>query len=250
MTENENYCPDRVMAIFAHPDDIEFGCAGTIAKWVKGGAKSAYVLVTSGDVGIASPEMTRKKAAQIREKESLEAAKTVGVTDVTFFREPDCLVENNLELRKRMVRQIRRFKPEVVICGDPTIFFTPSGRINHPDHRAVATAVLDAVFPSAGQPNLFQDLEKEGLFAYKIRKVYVQSYGMGNTMVDISDTIDLKISALKKHKSQIESIPNISERMMERAAALAEGSSMAYAEKFRVITLESDEVYFKQAMPR
>ncbi len=246
MENNETYTPESVMAIFAHPDDIEFGCAGTVAKWVKEGARAAYVLVTSGDVGIAEPGMTKAKAAEIREEETLNAAKVAGVEDVTFFRHPDCMVENTMELRKKVVRQIRRFRPEVIIAGDPTMVFTPHGRINHPDHRAVAGAVVDAVFPSSGQPNLFQELEEEGLFAHKVRKVYVQAYGTGDSLVDISDTIETKIEALIQHKSQIKQIPQIRDRMMERAAERAKDSPFEHAESFRVIHLESDEVWEKQ----
>src|SRR5689334_492447 len=103
------------MAIVAHPDDIEFGCAGTIARWVQQGCKVAYVLVTSGDVGIAKPGITRAEAAAIREAETIAAAKVVGVDNVIFLREPDGMVENTLSLRKRLVREMRIFRPEVVI---------------------------------------------------------------------------------------------------------------------------------------
>lgn len=246
MTTQDEYIPQSAMAIFAHPDDIEFGCAGTVAKWVQHGARVAYVLVTSGDVGIASPGMTKAEAARIREAETVEAAKTVGVTDVAFFREPDCMVENTLDLRKRIVVQLRRFRPEVIITGDPTMVFTPHGRINHPDHRAVAGATIDAVFPSSGQPNLFQELEDDGLFAHKVRKVYVQAYGTGETVIDISDTLHLKIEALQKHVSQVSEIPHIADRMMERAEAIAKDEEFQYAEAFRVITLETDDVWSKQ----
>ena len=246
MTNIETYTPESVMAIFAHPDDIEFGCAGTVAKWVNEGARAAYVLVTSGDVGIATPGMTKAKAAEIREGETLAAAHIAGVEDVTFFREPDCMVENTMALRRRVVQQIRRFRPEVIIAGDPTMVFTPTGRINHPDHRAVAGAVVDAVFPSAGQPNLFQELEEEGLFAHKIRKVYIQAYGTGDVFVDISETLETKIEALIQHKSQIKEIPQITQRMTERAAERAANSDFKYAESFRAIHLESDEVWQKQ----
>lgn len=240
------YTPESVMAIFAHPDDIEFGCAGTIAKWVKGGARAAYILVTSGDVGIATLGMTKEEAAKIREKETIAAAHVAGVEDVVFFREPDCMVENTMDLRRRIVREIRRFRPEVVIAGDPTMVFTPTGRINHPDHRAVAGAAVDAIFPSSGQPNLFQEMEEEGLYAHKVRKVYIQAYGTGDELVDISDTLEQKIEALLKHESQVSQIPEIKERMTERAAERAKESLFQYAESFRVVHLESDEVWEKQ----
>ena len=115
------YTPESAMAIVAHPDDIEFGCTGTIARWVKGGARVAYVLCTSGDVGIDEPGMTRERATEIREAETRAAAAVAGVTEVVFLREPDGLLQATLELRKKLVREIRRFRPEVVVCGDPTI---------------------------------------------------------------------------------------------------------------------------------
>ena len=117
------YVPESALVIMAHPDDIEFSCAGTLARWAKAGARIGYVLCTSGDVGIAEPGMTRARAAEIREAETLAAAAVLGVTDVTFLREPDGLLQPTLELRKKLVREIRRFRPEVLVCSDPTVVF-------------------------------------------------------------------------------------------------------------------------------
>lgn len=239
------YSPESVMVIVAHPDDAEFGCAGTVARWVQEGARAAYVLVTSGDVGIAKPGMTKQRAAEIREAESLAAAKVAGVEDVVFLREPDGMVVNNLALRKRLVREIRRFKPEVVITGDPTMVFTPSGGINHPDHRAASGAAIDALFPAIGQPNLFEEFEAEGITAHKVRKVYITARGQGDTFVDISQTIDLKINALRAHDSQLGEWKELEERMREWTAGIGKGKEMAYAEVFRVLILEDDESWQK-----
>lgn len=239
------YAPKRAMVIVAHPDDIEFGCAGTVARWVKAGAEVCYVLCTSGDVGIAKPELTRAQATEIREAEQLAAAEVVGVREVIFLREPDGTLVNTLDLRKRLVREIRRFRPEVVVCLDPTLFFVDSNTyINHPDHRAAGTAAVDAVFPAAGQPHVFEELAAEGLQAHKVRKLYIDSWGSGDTFVNITDTIDLKLAALRKHASQMgEWDPEPMLREWSRAAA--KGKEMAYAESFRVITLESDENWAK-----
>ncbi len=240
------YVPERVMAIFAHPDDIEFGCAGTIARWVSAGAVGRYVLLTSGDVGIADPGMTKARAAEIREAEQSAAAKIVGVEEVVYLREPDGMLENTLSLRKRLVRELRRFQPEVVICGDPTVVFAGSSYINHPDHRAAGAAALDAVFPAAGQPNLFEELAEEGLSAHKVRKVYVMSFGEdGDTFVNISQTMDLKLEALRKHESQIRDW-DPAPMLREWAVGAAKGKEMGFAESFRVITLESDEAWDKR----
>jgi LmbE family N-acetylglucosaminyl deacetylase len=197
-------------------------------------------------VGIAKPGMTKIKAAQIREAEQRAAAEVVGVTDVVFLREPDGMLENTLALRKKLVREIRRFKPEVVITGDPTVVWARDTYINHPDHRAAAGAALDAVFPAAGQPNLFEEIEREeGFTAHKVRKVYAASWSEGaNTYVNISSTIDLKIEALKKHTSQMgdwDPAPMIK----EWAGEAAKGKEMNYAETFRVVSLISDEDFEK-----
>ena len=239
------YAPKRAMVIVAHPDDIEFGCAGTVARWVKAGAEVCYVLCTSGDVGIAKPELTRAQVTEIREAEQLAAAEVVGVTEVVFLREPDGTLVNTLDLRKRLVREIRRFRPEVVVCLDPTLFFVSSNTyINHPDHRAAGTAAVDAVFPAAGQPHVFEELAQEGLAAHKVRKLYIDSWGNGDTFVNITDTIDLKLAALRKHVSQMgEWDPE--PMLREWSADAAKGKEMQYAESFRVITLVSDEDWAK-----
>ena len=244
---NQTYTPKKAMVIVAHPDDIEFSSAGTVARWVKEGAEVCYVLCTSGDVGIAKPGMTKAKAAEIREAEQLAAAETVGVTDVVFLREPDGMLENTMALRKKLVREIRRFKPEVVITGDPTVVWVPDNNyINHPDHRAAGGAAIDAVFPAAGQPNLFEEIEQEeGFTAHKVRKVYVRSFAAGDIFVNISDTIDLKIEALKKHVSQVGDW-DVEPRLREWSAAAGRGKEMAYAETYRVITLISDEDFAKR----
>lgn len=245
MTENNIYTPKSVLAVFAHPDDIEFSCVGTIARWVKEGARAAYVLITSGDVGIAEPGMTKAKAAEIREAETLAAAKVAGVEDVTFFRMGDGMVENTMELRKRIVREIRRFQPEVVMCGDPQLLYTRWGGLNHPDHRAAGWAAVDAVFPAAGQPNLFEELEEEGLYAHKPRKVFILTWGEGTTFVNISETIDLKIEALKQHVSQVGDRADLGDNIRKRAAERGKDVEMPYAESFRVLTIESDETWEK-----
>lgn len=248
MESSAVYIPRRAMFIFAHPDDIEFGTAGTAARWVQGGAEVAYVLLTSGDVGIADLTLTREAAAAIREEEQRAAAAVVGVQEVVFLRHPDGALVNTLEVRRQLVREIRRFRPEVVVCGDPTVWFVNGTYINHPDHRAAASAALEAVFPAAGQPHLFQELEAEGLTAHKVRKVYVEGWGGGDTWVNITSTIDLKIAALRCHTSQMRDWDP--EPMVRQwSAEAAKGKEMAYAETFRVITLISDEDFAKMSEP-
>ena len=197
------YFPESAMAIVAHPDDIEFSCAGTLARWARAGARISFVLCTSGDVGIDEPEITRSKATEIREDEERNAAQIIGATEVVFLREPDGLLVPSLELRRKLVREIRRFRPEVVICGDPTIVWAGDDYINHPDHRAAATAALDAHFPAAGQSHLYEEFSQEGLSAHKPRKVFVTMWSGAEVFVDIEETIELKINALRAHRSQM-----------------------------------------------
>jgi len=238
------YTPESALAIVAHPDDIEFGCVGTLARWAKVGARIGYVLCTSGEVGIAEAGMTKQRAAEIREEESREAARIAGVEDLTFLREPDGLLVATLELRKRIVREIRRFRPEVVVTGDPTIVWAGEDYINHPDHRASATAALDATFPASGQPNLFEELEQEGLSAFKPRKVFVTAWSQGEVFVNIGETIEIKINALRAHKSQMRDW-DPSEMIRTWAREAAKGKEMEYAEMFKVVTLVDDASWEK-----
>ncbi len=240
----DNYIPESAMAIVAHPDDIEFSCAGTLAVWAKAGARLAYVICTSGEVGFNQPGIDLMEAAKIREAEQRAAAKIVGTEDVSFLRQPDGLLQPTLELRKMIVREIRRFRPEVVICGDPTILWGGDAYINHPDHRAAATAALDATFPAAGQPNLFADLEAEGFHSHKPRKVFATSFGQGEHFIDIDETIDIKIKALRAHKSQMKDW-DPEPRIKEWASHTAKDRDMEFAEVFRVITLVNDEDWEK-----
>ena len=241
---SNSYIPKSAMAIFAHPDDIEYTCAGTVARWTAAGTHVAYVLCTSGDVGIDAPGMTRAKAAEIREAESRAAAAIAGVQDITFLKEPDGLLVATIGLRKKLVREIRRFKPEVILCGDPTSMWGGDDYINHPDHRAAALAAVDAAFPAAGQPNLFEELEEEGLKAHKVRKVYVGTWGNGNTWININETVDIKAKALLAHKSQMRDY-DPTDMIHEWAASAAKGKEMDYAETYKVITLLNDEDWKK-----
>jgi LmbE family N-acetylglucosaminyl deacetylase len=236
------YVPESAMAIVAHPDDIEYSCVGTLARWALSGAHISYVLCTSGDVGIDEPGMTRAQATAIREAEQTEAAKIAGASEVIFLREPDGLLLPTLELRKKLVREIRRFRPEVVVCGDPTIVWAGADYINHPDHRAAATAALDAVFPAAGQPNLFEELAQEGLSAHKPRKVYITTWDGADIYINIEGTIDIKIQALRAHKSQMRDW-DPEQMIREWASDYGKGKEMTYAEGFRVVTLVDDKTW-------
>lgn len=242
---DDNYTPERVLVITAHPDDIEFNCAGTVARWVRQGAVVRYVLCTSGQAGIKNPPLSLDEVGAIREREQIAAARKVGVEEVKFLGYQDGILQNTLDLRRKLVRQVRQFRPEVVIItSNPTRYFSASDDyINHPDHRAAAAAALDAVFPAAGMPLVFQEFEGERLTAHETRKVYVIEHDAPNTRVDITDTIDLKIAALREHASQVKEMGrwDFEAYVRKRATDIADGTGVAYAEGYRVITLKSRE---------
>lgn len=240
MPQECTFIPKRAMVIQAHPDDIEFSYAGTIAYWLQKGCQVCYVLCTSGDVGIADLSLSREQVREIRERETLAAAKVVGVTDVVFLREPDGSLVADLNLRKKLVREIRRFQPEVVMCGDPTVLWVGDDYINHPDHRAANLAAIDATFPAAGQPHLFQELQDEGLQAHKPRKMFISNRRDYSLVVDISQTIGLKIQALKCHESQLKDW-DPTERIEGWARESARDMDFEFGEAWNMITLVKDE---------
>ena len=208
MSDSQHNEPRKVMIIIAHPDDGEFMAAGTMAKWARQGSEIYYVLCTSGDKGTSDPNVNPEELAAIREREQKGAAAVVGAKDVVFLRYPDGSLQNTLALRKDLVRQIRRFKPDVVICQDPTNRFG-EGNINHPDHRAAGDTALDAVFPSARDYHVYPDLIAEGLMPHKTLEVYMGAQGSNATVwEDISATIETKIAALQEHKSQVGDDPD------------------------------------------
>lgn len=229
------------MVIAAHPDDIEFVVAGTVAKWIRAGAQARYVLVTSGDAGSHRTGVTREEVARVREAEQRAAALVVGVDEVIFLGYPDGEVEPTLELRRDLVREIRRFKPDTVICFDPTRLLVGDGYINHPDHRAVGQAALDAVMPAAAMPLVFAELGKEGLEPHRVKEVLIASGPEPDTWVDISDTIELKLEALRQHVSQFPDGWGPVERTRERAAQIGAQVGVPYAEVFRRIVLVREE---------
>jgi LmbE family N-acetylglucosaminyl deacetylase len=238
--ENSLASPQSVLVIFAHPDDPEFGTAGTIARWVRGGARVVYVIVTDGSKGSDDPAVTGEQMEQVREAEQLAAAKVLGVSEVVFLGYPDGEIYNTVELRRDLVRQIRLHRPEVVVTHDPTarfVIYNDRVRINHPDHRAVGDTALDAVFPLARDRLNFPEHEREGLAPHKVLDVFLTSTNEPNEWVDITETIEQKIAALWEHHSQIGDPQELAERIRERAREIAKDTPYTYAERFRRITL-------------
>ena len=160
--------PARVLVVAAHPDDIEFGAAGTIARWVSEGAEIGYLIATRGDKGSDDPDADLSELVARREHEQRDAAAELGVASVDFLDEPDGLVQPTLALRERITRAIRRAQPEVVMSHDPTVLFVNNEWVNHPDHRAVGQVTVDAVFPTARDPLNFPEHRTAGLEPWKV----------------------------------------------------------------------------------
>jgi len=193
---------DRVLVVGAHPDDIDFGCAGTVATWTDAGVEVAYCLVTDGDAGGFDPAVPRSEIGGIRRGEQRAAAAAVGVTDVTFLGYPDGRLEVSLELRRDLARVIRRFRPGRVVTQSPRRTML---RVfaDHPDHLATGEATLCAIYPDARNPFAFTELLAEGLEAHVVDEVWFpQIEGHGHA-IDITEVFDRKMTALRAHVSQV-----------------------------------------------
>ncbi|MDH4334520.1 MAG: PIG-L family deacetylase [Chloroflexota bacterium] len=229
--------PERVLVVAAHPDDIEFGAAGTVARWISEGAEAHYLLLTSGDKGSDDPQADPATLAATREAEQRAAAAEIGVAHVDFLGEPDGQVESSLRLRERITRAIRAFRPEVVMTHDPTVLFVNNEWVNHPDHRAAGLVVVDAVFPTARDPLNFPEHLAAGLGAWKVAELFLWSTNEANQLVDIGATLDRKIAALAHHASQFRDFAETDRWLRRGAEELGERAGYAAAEGFRRVML-------------
>ena len=227
-----NKAPRSVLLVTPHQDDAEGGCGGSVGLWTKQGAKAVYVLCTNGDKGSSDPTMTSPALAAIREKEQLNAARVLGVESVVFLRHPDGGLEDTLELRAQVVREIRRHKPEAVMCIDP--FRTTSH--THRDHRVSGMVALDAVFTYAWSPHQFpEQISEEGLEPHQVSEIYMWGSERPDTYVDISDTVDAKALSLSRHVSQMREPERLRERTRQRAQNIGQRVGLPFAEAFRHI---------------
>ncbi len=228
---------ERVLVVMAHPDDPEFACGGTIARWVREGKYVGYVLITSGDKGSDDPTMTRERLMDIRENEQRAAARVLGVHEVHFLRYPDGELYPTMELRRDIVYHIRRFRPDILVCQDPTAYYFGDYYINHPDHRAAGEAALAAVFPLARDHLNFPEHLEQGLPPHKVPVVYIATTPNPTTWVDITDFLDIKLEAILQHKSQVKDPEALIERWKERLRTSDENGRVRYREGFRVMYL-------------
>jgi LmbE family N-acetylglucosaminyl deacetylase len=229
----------RVMVIFAHPDDPEFMVGGTSAKWAREGAHVTYVIITDGSAGSNDPTMPKDVLVDMRRREQRGACDTTGIKELIFLGYQDGMLQPTLQLRRDLTRLIRRFKPTIVVCGDPTAWFYSGGYINHPDHRAAATAAIEAVFPSAETRPIFAELLDEGLEPHKVHQLWITGAPQVDTWVDISAYIETKIDALRHHKSQVE----VGDGEFIRQWAREDGAkaNMEMAESYKVMQLVKEE---------
>jgi LmbE family N-acetylglucosaminyl deacetylase len=237
MTADARVEAKRGIVVVAHPDDAEFGCAGTVAQWVAEGLEMVYVIATDGSKGSADPDMSPDRLIAIRQQEQRDAAELLGVKECVFLGYPDGYLEHTLDLRKDIARAIRQHRPDRLITMTPYRSFSINAYINHPDHLAVGDATLAAVYPTARDRLTFPDLAAEGLEPHKVREVYVMGAETPDCWIDIGATIDRKIAALRKHPSQIGDMAATEERVRQRARDIAADKGMEYAECFKVFYL-------------
>ncbi|MBO0823201.1 MAG: PIG-L family deacetylase [Actinobacteria bacterium] len=238
MSEDSREPAGPILVIAAHPDDVDFGSAGTIAQWTDAGLAVSYCIVTNGDAGGSDRSVPRAEMVAIRQAEQTAAAKQVGVHDLHFLGYPDGQVEPTLGLRRDLARIIRQVRPERVVCPSPERNYVRIG-VGHPDHRAVGSAALDAVYPDARNPFAFPELlAQDGLEPWTVREVWIAGSPAPDRFVDITGTFARKMAALRCHASQISDPVGLEERLRggltrtAQAGGLPEGS---LAEAFTVL---------------
>lgn len=230
----------RVLAVVAHPDDIDFAAAGTVATWTDKGIDVTYLIVTDGDAGGFDPAVPRAEIAGIRRAEQTAAAKCVGVGDVRFLGYPDGRVEATIALRRDIARVIRQVRPDRVVIPNPE---RNLDRIyaNHPDHRAVGGAALDAVYPDARNPFAHPELlEQERLEPHTVKEVWIMGGGSmtPDEVVDVTETAEKKLAALRHHRSQYQDWSQLEDRVRSWLKATAEANGLGeghMAEAFQVV---------------
>lgn len=230
--------PERALVIVAHPDDADFGVAGTVARWVRQGTVARLVCCTSGDAGSDDARTDPEQLARRREEEQRAAARHVGYEAVDFLHRPDGALDNDLALRQDLVRVIRQFQPDAVLCIDPTTIIHNRGYIQHIDHRMAGIAALDAVYPAARNAMAFPGLVlNEGLEPHSVNWIYLFFAHEPNAWIDVTETIDTKIAALHEHVSQLRKPAELEDMIRNWARESGTEIDRAAAESFRVVEI-------------
>jgi LmbE family N-acetylglucosaminyl deacetylase len=233
----EDAAVERALVITAHPDDVDFGAAGTVATWTDAGDEVVYCIVTDGDAGGFDPAVPRHEIGGIRRREQTAAAKEVGVSELRFLGYPDGLLEPSLQLRKDLSRVIRQVRPQRVLTQCPVRNFN---RIfaSHPDHLAAGEAALCAVYPDARNPFTFTELLADGLDAWTVAEVWLMGGPNADRVVDITEQFDRKVRALLCHESQHPNPDGMQDRVRSWNEAVAKDYELGegrLAEAFQVI---------------
>ena len=222
----------RAMVVVAHADDAEWGCAGTVAQWCNNGWEVVYVLCTDGSKGTDDVKLTSEELVSIREKEQLDAGQVLGLHNVVFLGYEDSMLEPTLDLRRDIVRQIRFYKPDILICLSPLRRLDGSSYFGHPDHLASGEAALSAVFPSSRDRLTYPELLEEGLEPHKVSEVWIMGHDDDDKFVDVTDYIDVAVSALKSHSSQTTG-EDVGQQLIDWRSRTGEKVGFAYAESFK-----------------
>lgn len=225
-----------IMAIAAHPDDIESWCAGTLALTIDAGATVRLLLVTSGDKGSDNPADTPERVAARREAEAWEAGRHLGLEEVAFLRFPDGEVEDSRALRGELVAWVRRWRPDVLFTHDPERPWPPY--LTHRDHRVVGRAALDAVYPLARDRLSFPEQAEEGLVPHQVGAVWLFASADADSCVDITAGFERKIAARLAHASQTGDAAGLRSEWLVRAAQIGAAADLPLAEAFTVLTLD------------
>ncbi|HEV2377855.1 MAG TPA: PIG-L deacetylase family protein [Streptosporangiaceae bacterium] len=224
MAESEPF--DSVLVVMAHPDDVDYGAAGTVARWTRMGTRVGYCVVTDGDAGAEDPRVDRAELASRRRAEQRDAARIVGVSDVRFLGYSDGSVSASLGLRRDITRVIRATRPDLVLTHSPERNLTRV-KASHPDHRAVGAAVLDAVYPDARNPCSYpEQVISEGLEPWVVPQVWLRGGPTDDHYVDVTATFELKMAAIRAHRSQGGQEAEFSEVMRGRLAVFAERAGL------------------------
>ncbi len=228
---------ERAMVVYAHPDDAEFGLAGTMAKWARAGVEITYCMVTNGASGSQDPAMTRPRLQAIREAEQREAAEILGVKHCVFLGYEDGYLSPTLEVRRGVARQIRIHRPDALFTMDPTVRIAGDFYVNHPDHIAAGEVALRSINPDASTRLMFPELwQDEHLEPHKPKALFLQAFMEGGTVIDISDVLDVKIRALRAHRSQLGD--DAEKLVREFARRSGEPAGYAAGESFRIVRLD------------
>jgi LmbE family N-acetylglucosaminyl deacetylase len=229
---------ERALVVVAHPDDLDFGAGGTLARWTDAGIEVSYCIVTDGDAGGFDPDVPRDQIGGIRQAEQRAAAKELGVEDLTFLGYPDGALVVSMDLRRDISRVIRQKRPQRIVVQSPERNWLRIGA-SHPDHMAAGEAALCAVYPDARNPFTHLELAAEGLAAWSVPETWVMSVGEGsNRWVDVTDTFDRKVAALRRHESQtahMDDLEGMLRSWLERNATAAGLPQGRLAEGFRVM---------------